>query len=154
VSAVSFHSMTRRLPHHALPTMTFVNGRSPRPAVGWADHIPPDEQFAYGCDLFEAGCYFEAHELWESCWQRARRAAAPEDHDDDDDVRLLRGLIHLAAAGVKLLADKPDSRQRHVERAAVLWSGTGAAQRARGLLPGAVDAAAANLAAGRRPSLG
>ncbi len=153
--AVSFDSMARRLPHHALPTTTFVAGRSPRPPEGWAHTVSPDEAFAYGCDLFDAGCYFEAHELWERCWLRARADAAGASHDDeDDDVRLLRGLIHLAAAGVKLLDEKPDSRRRHVERGAALWNGTTAAQHARGLPPGAVDAAAADLAAGRRPTLG
>jgi hypothetical protein len=150
-------TVARRLPARPLPAWTFVAGRSPRPPDGWFDDVDAGDRFAFGCDLFDAGFYFEAHELWESCWHetKARMAAVAVDSVAHAcaaaDERLLRALIHLAAAGVKLLDDKPASRARHVERAVTLAGDID--PRTRGLPADALARAAAILLGGGRPEL-
>lgn len=134
----------RRLPARPLPATTFVAGLSARPPEGWCDDVDRAEWFDFGCDLFDAGCYFEAHELWELCWRAARAIG------NDDDARFIQGLIKLAAAGVKLLAGAEVPRQSHVEAAARLLS---AGPPRRGFSLATLDAAVAALRAGRRPSL-
>lgn len=138
----------RRVPHLPLPSTTFVKGRSERPLPGWSDvAVDDDTRFAWGCDLFDAGCYFEAHELWEACWLAAR----DDNCTDDDDTRFLHGLIRLAAAGVKLLDDKPASRLAHVEGAVAYLRGLDGAR--RGIDASTVQTAVDELRAGRRPRL-
>jgi hypothetical protein len=134
----------RRLPARPLPATTFVAGLSPRPPDGWCDDVDRAEWFDFGCDLFDAGCYFEAHELWELCWRAARAVG------NDDDARFVQGLIKLAAAGVKLLAGAEAPRRSHVEAAAQLLV---AGPPRRGLSLATLDAAVAALRAGRRPVL-
>jgi hypothetical protein len=134
----------RRLPARSLPTSTFVAGLTSRPAEGWFDHVDRAEWFDYGCDLFDAGCYFEAHELWEQCWRAARAVG------NDDDAVFLQGLIKLAAAGVKLLAGAEAPRRSHLEAAVRLLA---AGPPRRGLTRATLDAAIARLAEGRRPVL-
>lgn len=46
-----------------------------------------------GAALFEAGDYFEAHEVWEDGWRASSDAA---------ERRLLQGLIQCAAAAIKV----------------------------------------------------
>jgi predicted metal-dependent hydrolase len=133
----------RRLPAHPLPASTFVAGLTARPPDGWFDDVDRAEWFDFGCDLFDAGCYFEAHELWEQCWRAARAVG------NDDDARFLQGLIKLAAAGVKLLAGADAARQSHVAAAARLL----AAEPRRGLSRSTIDGAIAALRDGRRPEL-
>jgi hypothetical protein len=106
----------RRLPTIALPASTFVAGRTPRPADGWFDHVDRADWFDFGCDLFDGGFYFEAHELWEQCWRAAR------DVNNVDDARFLQGLIKLAAAGVKWLAQAPEPMSSHLRGAVKLLS--------------------------------
>jgi hypothetical protein len=143
----------RRVPQLPLPSTTFIAGRAPpprrtpRPAEGWHDAAGDDDgvAFAWGCDLFDAGCFFEAHELWEGCWHQARARG------DDDDVALLHGLIRLAAAGVKLGAGNTIAVASHVAGARAyfgcikVWK--------RGLAAADVDAAASLLLLGKRPCL-
>jgi hypothetical protein len=136
--------VARRLPHLALPTTTFVAGRTPRPVDGWFDDVDRAEWFDYGCDLFDAGCYFEAHELWEQCWRAARAFG------NDDDAVFLQGLIKLAAAGVKQIADAPAPRDSHLAAAARLLASVSPR---RGLDRSALDGAIAALAAGLAPVL-
>ncbi len=50
--------------------------------------------YLYGIDLFNAGYYWEAHETWEGLWIQAGRSGLVAD--------FLKGLIKLAAAGVKI----------------------------------------------------
>lgn len=107
---------SRRLPLLALPSSTFVAGSAPRPVDGWFDHVDRAEWFDFGCDLFDAGFYFEAHELWEQCWRAAR------DVDNADDTRFLQGLIKLAAGGVKWLAQAPAPMSSHLRGAEALLS--------------------------------
>ena len=139
------------MPHLPLPSTTFVKDRTPRPPQGWEDvAFDDDERFAWGCDLFDAGCFFEAHELWESCWLAAR-AARGTGARSDDDTRFVHGLIRLAAAGVKLLDDKPASRLAHVKGAVDYFAGIDSAQ--RGIAPSTWRRAIDDLRAGRRPLL-
>ena len=134
----------RRLPALPLPSTTFVHGMSARPVDGWWLVAPPASWFDWGSDLFNAGCYYEAHELWELCWRDAQQRA------DVDDERVLRGLIRLAAAGVKLLANMPDARLRHVDGAVALLSGVSMSAR---VSTSSWRAAATALRAGVRPEL-
>src|SRR5258706_6190244 len=50
-----------------------------------------------GILLFNRGQFFEAHEVWEDAWRRAR----------DEDRLLLHGLIHVAAGFHKLQCGQP-----------------------------------------------
>jgi predicted metal-dependent hydrolase len=68
-------------------------------------------------DLFNHGYYWEAHEAWEGLWHACGRKGTTAD--------FLKGLIQLAAAGVKHLEGKPDGRKSHARRAAELWRGVG-----------------------------
>jgi len=137
-------ALPRRVPLAPLPTTTFVYGRTPRPPEGWADDVDRADWFAFGCDLFDAGCFFEAHELWERCWLAARAVG------NDDDARFVQGLIKLAAAGVKLLDDKPESLASHLRAGSALLA---QAEPRRGISRAVLDAAISELTAGRPPRL-
>jgi predicted metal-dependent hydrolase len=66
-----------------------------------------------GLDLFNYGYYWEGHEAWEGLWQVA---------DRDGSLRmLLKGLILLSAAGVKIRERKSAAATRHAMRAAALF---------------------------------
>ncbi len=116
----------RLAPGRALPPYAFVPGRTPHPrrdprghAYGRTDPAPrpldPDRwadspAYLHGLDLFNRGFYWEAHEAWESLWIASGRTGAV--------AEFLRGLIRLAAAGVKTAAGSPGGRRRHLEGAA------------------------------------
>ncbi len=134
---------SRRTPHIALPTTTFVSGVSERPPELWWAHVDAADWFAYGCDLFDGGFFFEAHELWEQCWRAARAV------HNDDDAAFLQGLILLAAAGVKLLAGNARSRDAHLSRAEARLR----LPPRRGLTRATIDSAITALRQGRSPSL-
>jgi hypothetical protein len=51
-----------------------------------------------GAELFDRGAYWDAHEVWESRWRVTR---------DSEERQLLQGLIQVAAALHKLVADAP-----------------------------------------------
>ena len=55
--------------------------------------------YLLGCDLFNHGYYWEAHETWEGLWNACGRSGTTAD--------FLKGLIKLAAAGVKAAKDVP-----------------------------------------------
>jgi hypothetical protein len=67
----------------------------------------------FGIDLFNHGFYWEAHETWEQVWISCGRAGREAD--------FLKGLIKLAAAGVKLREGRPIGVQRHASRARELF---------------------------------
>ena len=64
--------------------------------------VPPDlddrAAFAFGVDLFHAGCLWEAHEVWEGLWRGLER--------ESRGAHALRGLIQAAAAGLKARAGR------------------------------------------------
>ena len=125
--------MTQDRPRYTdrkFPPYTYVPGRSPHPVSDPAGHmhgyepqVPPpldpahwqdSETYLYGVDLFNHGYYWESHEAWESLWHAAGRRGRVAD--------FLKGLIKLAAAGVKSLEEKPTGVTRHTDRAMELLS--------------------------------
>ncbi|HYE77871.1 MAG TPA: DUF309 domain-containing protein, partial [bacterium] len=60
------------------------------PIVDDRDRIEP--AYLEGIRLFNGGCFFEAHEAWESAWLRA----------EGRERMFYQGLIQAAAAFVKL----------------------------------------------------
>ncbi|HEY4221802.1 MAG TPA: DUF309 domain-containing protein [Myxococcota bacterium] len=90
-----------------LPLSTWVPGAhaaGPRPDDAWlraiasasAAHALVDVLLELGVRLFDRGQGFEAHEAWELAWREAKIDGRV------DDERLLRALIKLAAAMVKV----------------------------------------------------
>jgi len=112
----------RLLPDRAFPPYSFI-GRGhgfPHPRNepgGHARDLPEPEaepldleaphqcvEHLWGIDLFHHGYYWEAHEAWESVWFACGRRG--------DAAELLRGLILLAAAGVKARQGRPSGVRR------------------------------------------
>ena len=122
-----------RLTDLPFPSYTYVPGKNPHPvreADGHSFGLPevhldgfdPDDwsncqEFLFGIDLFNAGFYWEAHEQWEAVWHATGRKGVVAD--------FLKGMIKLAAAGVKLLEGRPIGVERHARRAAELFLSTG-----------------------------
>src|SRR5262245_50813210 len=120
----------RLLPQRALPPYSFVpRGQWPHPVSdprGHArGHVPKAEPlssegwrtnvaYLFGFDLFNYGCYWEAHEAWESLWRLALTR-------DRVLAAFLKGLIKLAAAGVKVRQGVPAGVRSHAIRAAELF---------------------------------
>jgi hypothetical protein len=70
----------------------------------------------YGVDLFNQGYYWEAHEVWEELWHACGRSG--------QTGTFLKGLIKLAAAGVKAREGKALGVRDHARRAAELFQQT------------------------------
>jgi predicted metal-dependent hydrolase len=114
------------VPDAAFPPYTFVPGRTPHPIRDPAGHLfgqelplpPPldpanwseSRAYLHGLDLFNHGYYWEAHEVWEGLWRAAGRAGTTAD--------FLKGLIKLAAAGVKVRQGQPRGVADHAAGAA------------------------------------
>jgi hypothetical protein len=119
----------RLVPEEPLPPYSYVTGRFPHPTRDPAGHSfgrpldePPPldparwgESRAYllGCDLFNHGYYWEAHETWEGAWKACGRRGTTAD--------FLKGLIKLAAAGVKAREGRAAGVSRHASRAGQLF---------------------------------
>jgi predicted metal-dependent hydrolase len=71
--------------------------------------------FLRGAELFNAGYYWEAHEVWEALWHAHGRRGVTAD--------LLKALIKLAAAGVKVREGQEHGVRTHARRAADLLAG-------------------------------
>jgi hypothetical protein len=122
-------SPPRYLPEVPLPPSAYVPGRTPHPnQAGRRPESPPplspalwQDSRAYlrGLDLFNHGLYWEAHEEWEGLWHAAGRRGTAAD--------FLKGLIKLAAAGVKVREGRADGVVSHARRAADLFRQTAAA---------------------------
>ena len=67
-----------------------------------------------GAVLFDAGNYFEAHEVWEDAWRATR---------DPEANRLLHGLIQSAAAAIKLRESNFRGASTLTDRAAANLAG-------------------------------
>lgn len=115
-----------------LPVEAFVPGRSPRPEEGLfitiADRAPArtdptawrtNEAWLYGFRLYEAGCFWEAHEVWEPVWM----GAAP----NSTARHLVQGLIQLANACLKLRMGRKRAALRLVRDAALRLAEAGSA---------------------------
>ncbi len=113
-----------------LPLYSYVPGHAPHPVSDPAGHmfgvkhevpqpLQPDnwqnsEEYLFGIDLFNHGYYWESHEAWESLWHAANRRGPIAD--------FLKGLIKLAAAGVKVREGNPLGVARHAKRSQELLS--------------------------------
>jgi hypothetical protein len=126
-------SPPRFLPDVPLPPYGHVPGRTPHPVSDPRGHsfgqapepaAAPDPDDWAGCraylrglDLFHGGCYWEAHEVWESLWHACGRTGRTAD--------FLKGLIKLAAAGVKVREGRPAGVAGHARAAADLFRRVG-----------------------------
>ena len=115
----------RLVPDEQFPPYSYVTKRFPHPMSDPAGHsfgcepehpAAPDPShwnacrpYLYGIDLFNHGYYWEAHEVWEGLWHACARAGTTGN--------FLKGLIHMAAAGVKARERRPQGIQRHAIRA-------------------------------------
>jgi hypothetical protein len=106
------------------PDYAFRPGRTPHPFTDPKGHSyrppgspPPPRavlrdpqqwrdspEYLFGCDLYNHGYWWEAHEAWESLWQLTDKA--------DVQGRFLKGLIQVAAAHLKLALGKPRPARR------------------------------------------
>ncbi len=107
--------MTRppRYTDFLLPPYTFVPGRTPHPTRDPRGHdyqgrarrtrtpiwVPPDQwhrspDYLFGCDLYNLGYWWEAHEAWEALWRFAGHDTAQR--------RFLQALIQIAVCHLKL----------------------------------------------------
>ena len=123
----------RYLPGRAFPPYAFLPGRDPHPTRDPHGHSfgapeepvqrrPPAEwrasaPYLFGADLYNHGFLWEAHEAWESLWHACGRKGPV--------ATFLKGLIKLAAAGVKTRQGIPEGTRRHAARAAELWRSLG-----------------------------
>lgn len=94
------------------------HGHSYRMDVDKAEPIKDDDwaasdAFQRGVALFNAGYYWEAHEAWEALWHAHERKGPMAD--------VLKGLIKLAAAGVKVRERQPHGVITHARRAGELF---------------------------------
>jgi hypothetical protein len=124
----------RYLPDLPLPPYTHVPSRTPHPISDPRGHsfgqtperpAPPDPKnwqdcriYLRGLDLFNHGYYWEAHEVWESLWHGCGRRGRTAD--------FLKGLIKLAAAGVKVREGQRRGVVDHARAAAELFRRVGA----------------------------
>lgn len=101
--------------------------------------LAADSRWLYALDLFNGGFYWEAHEAWESFWHALGRTTS--------EARFVQGLIHLAAACVKIREGKPAGVARHTQRARELLGDLEAAPvgDALGLAPESITAVLAEL---------
>lgn len=101
--------------------------------------LAADSRWLYALDLLNQGFYWEAHEAWESFWNALGRTTS--------EALFVQGLIHLAAACVKVREGKPNGVARHVQRARELLGDLEAASAggALGLAPESITAVVAEL---------
>ena len=107
----------RYLPGRAFPPYAFLPGRDPHPTRDprghsytegeepEAHHLPASEwrenqEYLFGCDLYNSGYLWEAHEAWESIWH-------PSKHDEVQ-ADFLQGLIQCSAASLKIPMGQPE----------------------------------------------
>jgi len=95
--------------------------------------LAANPRWLHALELFNEGFYWEAHEAWESFWHALGRTT-PE-------AQFVQGLIHLAAAAVKIREGKPNGVARHTRRARDLLGDVAAATvgEALSLDPGSVN---------------
>ena len=102
------------------PDQPHVPGKTPRPtespafdAAQAAPIYTLDRQwrenaaYLYGIDLYNAGYFWEAHEVWEAVWARAA--------GNSRERLLLQGLIQLSNACLKILMERREAARRLLE---------------------------------------
>jgi hypothetical protein len=121
--------VVRLVPDEPFPAYAYIPGRCPHPTAAPAGHsygiepvvpekVEPEKwrecsPYLFGIDLFNGGFYWESHVAWESVWMAFGRKGVVAD--------FMKGLIKLAAAGVKALEGKPAGVKSHSGRAAELF---------------------------------
>src|SRR5262245_30977083 len=129
--ALYMSDIPRYCPDRPLPPYSYVPGLNPHPTSdprghSFGLHEPPAEPltessfranatYLYAIDLFNHGFYWEAHEAWEALWHAAGRHGSTAD--------FLKGLIKLAAAGVKAREGRAAGVRQHAQRGAELLRG-------------------------------
>jgi hypothetical protein len=113
-----------RLSDEPFPPYAFVPGGPwPHPRGSAAGPLPTpvvegawarSDTYLRGIALFNAGYYWEAHEVWEGLWHAHGRRGPTAD--------LLKALIKLAAAGVKVRERMSAGAATHARRAAELFA--------------------------------
>ena len=120
----------RYLPEFEFPPYSYVPGKTAHPKSHPSGHQCPGpgvtaccadlpsewescQLYLWGVDLFNHRFYWESHEAWEEVWIALGRRGACAD--------FTKGLIKLAAAGVKVLEGNPMGMARHARRAAELF---------------------------------
>lgn len=107
------------------PPYTYVPGVTPHPISDPKGHMhkQSDDLHAgfsnanwmqWGQALFDGGFYWEAHEAWEHLWIELGRQGP--------DADCVKGLIKLAACGVKILEANKVGALRHANRSLELLS--------------------------------
>jgi len=117
----------------ALPSLSIQRRRALAAAL--ANNL----RWLYALDLYDAGFYWEAHEVWEGFWNALGKTTPA--------ARFVQGLIHLAAAAVKIREGKPAGVARHSKRARELLGNLEAADSdgTLGLDPESISAVVAEL---------
>lgn len=121
--------MPLSLPKREFPAYSYVPGMFPHPlrdpaghSYGVAtepceplttDNARQHQKYLWGIQLFNHGYYWEAHETWEQAWHACGRKGLVANY--------LKGLIKLAAAGVKTREGRPEGVARHASRGAELF---------------------------------
>ena len=122
----------RLVADYQLPPYAFLPGYAPHPERQPGGHMrgdreasepsptpldtglwPHNRTYLLGVDLFNYGYYWEAHEKWEALWLLAS--------DEQGVASFLKGLIKLAAAGVKIRVGNARGTGKHAERACRLF---------------------------------
>ncbi|MEX1040060.1 MAG: DUF309 domain-containing protein [Pirellulaceae bacterium] len=120
--------MQRYAQPFSLPAYSYVPGRFPHPQSDpqghsyqktnpFIGHLTPSqvlerEEFLQGVDLFNHGYYWESHEQWELIWKAIGQRGTMG--------CFLKGLIKLAACGVKAREEIPHGTAHHARRGADL----------------------------------
>ena len=94
------------------PKLDAVPEPRPEPIAGgdWR----ASRSYLHGFSLFDAGFYWEAHEEWEGLWHAHGRTGSI--------ANLLKGLIKLAAAGVKVRQGQRHGVVTHATRAGACFA--------------------------------
>jgi hypothetical protein len=105
-------------PHPVSDPQGHMHGHSePKVTPLGPENWRENETYLYAIDLFNHGYYWEAHEAWELLWHAAGHHGQMAD--------FLKGLIKLAAAGVKFREGNETGVERHLIRASELFSALG-----------------------------
>jgi len=100
-------------PHPIADPAGHSSGSRPGPALPVVgDAWGKSPAYLRGVDLFNDGYYWEAHEVWEALWHAHGRRGPVAD--------VVKALIKLAAAGVKVREGQPHGVATHAGRAADL----------------------------------
>lgn len=122
----------RYLPERSFPPYAFLPGRDPHPTRdprghSYAEeeehggaHFPESEwrensEYLFGCDLYNSGYLWEAHEAWENIWH-------PSKHDEVQ-ANFLQGLIQCSAASLKIPMGQPDGLAKLSEQGTLRLEG-------------------------------